>query len=344
MRGYISVKTPVNLSQEEAHLFLPHLRYQLDPLRVKRIKNALITYSGLCVNRTGLIKECHHWYPWYYDSYISEVASFQRRIESDPGQLIIFDDDNVYLSIFHPWYNYYHWICESIFRLWMVREQAREMILVLPEYYRSSGFIMPSLENFRFKDIYFIPQFKSLLVRNLCLPQIKPWVDGYDKRKLRQVRDFYLSDVLPGKGLDLDLGERLYVSRKKAARKKVANEPELEDLLHAYGFAIINNEDYSFFEQLSIFSHAKYLISIHGSGLTNMLVMKENAHILEFQKRSTNDRDWHSRAFWYLADALEYSYYHQLCEPIDPADDYYHANISVAADRLENNIRFMLSQ
>jgi len=343
MSRNIAVKPPKNLSPEEEYLFLPHLQYRLDRLRVKHLKNVLITYSGLCVNSRGIIKDCHHAYPYYFDGYAADVAGYQQQIEADPDRLITLDDNNIYLAIFHPWFNYYHWICESLFRLWMVRNDTETMTLILPEFYRGSDFIMSSLKPFCFRDIFFIPSFKSLLVRNLCLPQLKPWVDGYDAKKLREVRNYYLEYIAQNSPAHPDCGEKIYVSRKKAARKKVHNEEEIEPILLRYGFTIINNEDYTFLEQVAIYSKAKYLVSIHGSGLTNMLFMPDNSYILEFHKTKTNDQDWHSHAFWYLSDALGHTYYHQLCAPTDNADTYYTANFIVEPEKLERNLRLMLN-
>ena len=342
MVNYCSVAPPANLTPEDEHLFLPHLRYSLEKQKILRLKKVFITYSGLCVNNKGIIRECHHRHPEYYNGYAASIEAYQKGIEKEPGNLVILDDDQTYLAVFHPWYNYYHWICESIFRLWLVRDHLREMILILPDFYKNSDFIMGSLTPFQFKDIFFIPTGKSLLVRNLCLPQIKPLVDSYDPQALREVRKFYLDTIsLPGTG-QINLGKRLYISRKKAARKKIANEEQVEDILKRHGFTTINNEDYSFLDQISIFSHAEQLVSIHGSGLTNMLFMPNNSSVLEFHKARTNDQDWHSRAFWYLADALGHKYYHQLCMPTDSSSTYFTADLLVDTDKLQRNIALIL--
>jgi capsular polysaccharide biosynthesis protein len=339
----ISVNPPKNLSKEDEHLFKPFLTYKLDPVTIKRLKNVFVTYSGLCIDKKGLVKESHHDYPDQYNDYLQEAARYFRISNDKPENLIRLKNDQIYLLIHHPWSkNYYHWICESILRVWMAKDALKDMVLLLPSYNNELGFIKRSLEPFNFKNIYFIPYKKCLYIEDLCMPQIKPVVDGYDSDKVKQIRAFYLKYVLIEKKIFLELGERIYISRRKAARKKIYNEGELEGLLRAFNFTIINAEEFTFFEQISIFSNASYLISIHGSGLTNMLFMQEKAHVLEFHKKKTNGKDWHSLAFWYLADCLGHYYYHQLCDPTDLNADYFNADFIVDIKRFEENLGLML--
>ena len=343
MTKQITVSLPLNVSPEEMHLFKPFLTYELAPQKIKKFKNIFVTYSGFCLNNKGLVKESHHDHPHQLDEYLNEAAHYYYDVEDHPENLVTLNDDQTYLLIHHPWYNYYHWVLECIFRAWMIRDKKDEMVLLLPDYYERTDFIMGSLEPFNFKRILFIPARKSLMVKNLCMPQIKAKVDSYDYKMMAEVKKFYLDYVSEEKKTALNFGERIYISRMKAQRKKVQNEEEIEDVLRKYHFKILNNEDYTFLQQVDIYSHAKYLVSIHGSGLTNMLFMKEDSQILEFHKRKTNDKDWHSKAFWYMTEALGYKYYQQLCDPTDINDDYFNANFIVDADLLDKNLALMFA-
>jgi capsular polysaccharide biosynthesis protein len=339
----ITVSLPLNVSDSSLPLFKPFLQYNLGAQKIKRLKNVFVTFSGFCINNKGLIKESHHDHPHQYADYQNQAAFYYYDVVDNPNHLIELNDNNTYLVIHHPWFNYYHWICECIFRAWMIKDIKDEMILVLPDYYEKTDFITGSLEPFGFKNIFYIPYSKSLFVRNLCLPQIKSKVDSYDYVMVRQIKNFYLDYVTRIKKMAINLGEKIYISRKAARRKRVHNEDEIIPVLLKYDFTILNNEDYNFSEQVAIYSNAKYLVSIHGSGLTNMLFMKEDSKILEFHKKQTNDKDWHSKAFWYMAEALGYQYYEQLCDPTDVNDDYFNANFLVDAKLLEKNLALMFN-
>jgi Glycosyltransferase 61 len=341
MKRMIAVNLPANVTDYEKHIFEPFMKYELVSLKIKKVRNALVTFSGLCLDQKGLIKESHHSNPKQFEDFLREAFSYCHNLIKNPENCINLENDNVYLVIHHPWYNYYHWLCECIFRLWMIKDHLAEMILVLPDYYESTDFIMGSLKPFNLKKIFFIPRPKSLYVKNLCLPQIKPVVDSYDPKAVKEIREFYLNYVLNEKKIHIDLGERVYISRSKASRKKVQNEEELKEILKKYKFVILNNEDYSFLEQVSIYSNVKYLISIHGSGLTNMLFMKENSNIFELLKKKTNIKDWHSPVFWYLADCLGYAYFQQICDPTDLDAGYFNSDLIVDTEQFEKNISLM---
>jgi capsular polysaccharide biosynthesis protein len=340
----VNVKPPLNLSGEDAHLFTPHLNYRRPTLWVRQCKNILITHSGFCLNSRGLIKESHHQYPNQYQDYLQEATHYCRQAVEDPGKLIELSAEVTYLAIHHPWFNYFHWITEAILRLWLVKPILGELTLLLPESYQRSDFIMGSLEPFQVKNIYYLPTGKSAYVPKLCLPQLKPVVDCYYPQYLFGIRRLYLDYAHRKYGSAFHRGSAIYISRAKAARKKVANEVQLINLLKDFGFTILCNEDLSFHEQVAVFSQAEFLISNHGAGLTNMLFMKAGASVLELHKRVTNDKDWHSYAFWYLADALNFRYYQQVCEPTDPTADYFRADVTVDLKKLEDNVRLMMTR
>jgi capsular polysaccharide biosynthesis protein len=205
-----------------------------------------------------------------------------------------------------------------------------------------SAFAKDSLEPFTFKNIFYIPPAKGVLVRTLCMPQIKPVMASYNPVALNDLNNIYIDYVNSVKKITCNLGERIYVSRKKSRRRKIENENEVIEILNKYNFTVIYNEDYSFFEQVAIYSQVKYLISIHGAGLTNMLFMQSPAAIFELHKKQTNTSDQHSLIFWYMADALGLKYYHQICEPTDNDDDFFEADFIVDIELLKRNLKLMM--
>jgi len=337
MKKYISVPLPLNVTNENKLFFEPYINYELAPQKVKKYKNVFVANSGFCMNDKGLIKECHHHYPLQHNYYLNEAAQYYYDVIDHPENLITLDDDHTYVAIHHPWFNYYHWICESIFRLWMVRHQMDDLILILPEYYKNADFIMGSLEPFKIKNIFYIPNGKSVMVKNLCLPQIKPVCDSYNANHIKQVRNFYRNYVLFEKKVPVDPIDKLYVSRQLASRRQVINEDEILKILKKHGFTVFYPENFTFLEQVAIFSNVKYLVGTHGSGLTNMLFMGKNASLLELHKNQTNELNHPSPLFWYMAEALEINYYHQSCETYGK-EDYFEGDYIIDADLLDKNL------
>lgn len=343
MKNLISVPLPLNMSSAESDFYAPYTSYELPTQKIKYLKNVFITFSGFCINRNGLIRECHHSYSVQLESYLGEASEYYYQVVDDPEKLITLDHDTNYLVIHHPWFNYYHWICESIFRLWLVRRKLPSLTLVLPEYYKNADFITGSLEPFNLDNILFIPNGKSLLVRNLVLPQLKPLCDAYNSRHIRQVSKFYRDYVANTKELAIEKMERLYISRKFAGRRKVINETEILSILYKYDFSIYYPEKHGFLEQVATFSGIRYLIGEHGSGLTNMLFMDKNTSVLELHKNRTNELSHPSFLFWYMAEALEINYYHQSCLT-SGKEDYFDGDYIIEPKLFECNIILMISK
>lgn len=343
MNKTVTVPLPLNTKDEELYLYRSYNSYELIQPKIKRIKNVFVANTGFCLNKKGLIQECHHDYPHQHDEFLNEVSHYFYDAQDHPENLITLDDTNVYLVIHHPYFNYYHWICESVFRLWMVRHQLNNLTLILPERYKNADFIMGSLEPFKLKNIYILPNGKSLLVRTLCLPQLKPVCDSYNSKHVRQVREFYTNYVFKEKKIAVKKITRLYVSRKLAGRRQVINEHEFIPILRKYGFTIFSPEKFSFVEQIAIFSGVEYLVGMHGSGLTNMLFMRKGTSLLELHKNETNDLNHPSPLFWFLAEALDINYYHQSCETVG-RKDYFEGEYSVDIVLLEQNLKIILSK
>ena len=338
----VTVTLPLNILNEHKYMYEPYTSYELAAVRAKRKKNVFVAHSGFCMNSEGLIKECHHAYPLQVNYYQNEASKYYYDVADHPENLITLDDDRLYLTIHHPWFNYYHWICESIFRLWMVRRQLDNLTLVLPEYYKHADFITGSLEPFKIKNIFYIPNGKSLMVKNLYLPQIKPVCDSYNANHLKQVSKFYRDYVWLEKKIKVEKIEKLYVSRQLASRRKVINEDEILPVIKKHGFTIFYPENHTFLEQVAIFSRVKYLVGTHGSGLTNLLFMRKGTSLLELHKDKTNELDHPSPLFWYMAEALGINYYHQLCET-HGREDYFEGDYIIDAATLEKNLVKMLN-
>lgn len=342
MNRKVKVAIPVNALPNEIALFEDDTSYQLPSSKVRYIKNAFVTNSGLVCNQNGLIKEsCHYKWEGQPQACFFEALSYYQATEENAENLKMFDDDKIYFVIHNRWQaNYFHWINEAIYRLWLIKDKAASMTLLLPSKEQLSNVALDSLKIFNLKNIVYIPKDKSVQVRTLCLPPQKPVMESYNPEALNELRDMYVnySDL---EKIKTDSYERIYVSRKNARRRKIVNEEEVITALLRYGFNVIYCENYTFFEQVSLFSKAKYIAGNHGAGLTNMLFMPTGSTILELLKRKTNPVRHHSKLFWYMADALGHKYYHQTCEPIDVNELFFEGDIKVDIALLNKNLEMI---
>jgi hypothetical protein len=74
---------------------------------------------------------------------------------------------------------------------------------------------------------------------------------------------------------------RLYISRRKAAARRVINESEIRPLLEEHGFETVLCEDLSLTEQVGLFAKATAIIGGHGAGLTNLIYCMPDSFVGE---------------------------------------------------------------
>jgi capsular polysaccharide biosynthesis protein len=104
------------------------------------------------------------------------------------------------------------------------------------------------------------------------------------------------SEVPPGT-------RRLYVSRRRAACRRVVNEAGILPLLKKNGFEIIEGEALGFEEQVRLFSEAAVVAGPHGGGLTNAVWCAAGTRLFEiFEPGSVR------RCYWSLARARGLNY------------------------------------
>lgn len=77
-------------------------------------------------------------------------------------------------------------------------------------------------------------------------------------------------------------GEKLYITREGARRRRVSNEAELWPRLAVLGFVKLRLEDLSWREQTAAFSAAKVVVGPHGAGLANLVFCRPGTRVVEF--------------------------------------------------------------
>jgi capsular polysaccharide biosynthesis protein len=119
-------------------------------------------------------------------------------------------------------------------------------------------------------DFIYLQPKKNYLIKSISLiaNHIHP-ANYFPKRYLDFYKDLSLR-IIP---TDKKFPSLFYIYRP-LGRRGVLNEEEFHSYLIKYGFAIIRLENYSIDEQINIFMNAKFIIGVHGAGLTNIIFSK----------------------------------------------------------------------
>jgi hypothetical protein len=348
MRNNVNIiQRPHNIEECDYGLFPLKTNFQTKRLPVTIYYNCFVAFNGIALKEFWLINDTVYgykhfkWKIWWkgIEQYI--VSRITKSVEMVYFQK---EENKQYALVFQPWFNYYHWILESVPRLIAIHESNQKSIVFLPQSILYNTFVKESIKPFIDNgNIEFISLDKNAYFKEIVIPPLKSFCEVYDPVDLQKIRTLYLK---ASSETELDQRvhfQKIYVSRRKANRRKIENEDEVLKIVGKYGFEVIDFEDYSFFEQVQIMQKANVIISAHGAGLTNLLFMEPTGKVLELHKKITNPKDHHSIVYWTLASNLGLDYYHQICEPTDIHADFFQADIIVNTVKLEENILLMLN-
>ena len=88
-------------------------------------------------------------------------------------------------------------------------------------------------------------------------------------------------------------GERIYVTRDRARRRRVANEAEVWAQLEPRGFVKLRAEELTWAEQINAFRQAKVVVGPHGAGLANLIFCRPGTRVVElFNRAYVNGLYW----------------------------------------------------
>jgi len=288
-------------------------------MNIVEYQNVFLTRSGIGLKRLRLIQETIHHYKGkrrHFLLYALFQYFFKKKIKLHGRYLIIHN---------HWCPGYFHWITEALPRLFTVRKNIPDRILVLPDSFKDK--VCESIDPFFKGEVLWIPKNINLFIDNLLIPENPPLSGKYDREILLELREIYQKESMT-KQINIPKHNKIYVSRSKSTRRKVVNENELILLLKKNGFAVIHFEDYSFWEQVAMMHHTNVLISAHGAGLSNCLFMKPGNRVIELQKEAKFG-EYIDVLYKDLAEICGLNYDVLYCQPIHEKESIYVADIIV---------------
>jgi len=321
-------KLPVNFHDEHLPLFEGELERVIPATRLLKFENVLASPEGLLFKGTRILPESFA-FPYHLDErrfrsvvkFLATNYAFRRRRKIERDALWITD----YWST-----GYFHWLTDVLTRLFVVRDRLSDLLPVLPGTYQTKEHVQSSLKVFGVTNVDFVGSEEVVECASLIMPSHTAPSGHFNEEAIRGVRNVLLSAYGDANGKD----ERLYISRRNAGRRKIINEDEVTSVLDRFGFETIHAEDLSFEQQVRTCSRARYIVSNHGAGLTNMLFMKDGGSVLELRHIS----DCINNCYFTLASALDLKYYYQTCQPKNQSADPHDAHLVVDTDQLEKNL------
>ena len=326
-------KLPRNFDQAHLNLFQHEFERPIPSTRLLRFENVGVSSEGLLFKGAKILPQSF--------AYAFEFKEWKRR------SILKFLVTNHFLRkrrkietpvlwITDYWSKgYFHWLTDALTRLFVVRDRLDQMTLLLPWEFERQDFVQSSLKVFGVRNVEFIKRDEVVECRSLLMPTHTAPSGHFRDEVIQDVRRTLLSAFGDSSSKD----QRIYISRRLAGRRRIINEDELTPVLKKFGFEMVCAEELSFEQQVKLTSRARYFVSNHGAGLTNMLFMREGGSVLELRHES----DYVNNCYFILASALGFEYYYQLCKGEKDLADPHTADLLVNPSELEKNLSEMIT-
>jgi capsular polysaccharide biosynthesis protein len=286
------VETPaprVFPSIDQGYLVSPHDRYSFPHIQVAEIGAGMI-YGGtnLVLTKDGVI--CHDLYDFERD-YTSEELHGRTLIDPARTRIrwLLHDDSPERLPAAAAFAdacasNYAHWLTEVLPRIaaFCAAEQFKDIPIVVNDGLHKNIMESLFLVTGEGREIITLPIGRALQVDALYLTSVAGYVPFERRNNKLQghshgvfspsafelIRNQVVSSMenLPEKTWP----ENIYLRRNSGARK-VTNATELEEVLIAQGYVIVEPEKLTFLQQAQLFSHATMIVGSSGAALANII-------------------------------------------------------------------------
>ena len=228
-----------------------------------------------------------------------------------------------YILFFNPFShsNIAHWLTEALVRIWLCKDIIQKNDQFLIPRSSMTEFAIDSIRALGFKNECKIHDTSKFIYEKVkvinsngrqtefdpCLVEIRKTILAKNNYSIMSKENPYV----------------LYVKRHKTSKRKILNEEEMIDLLKSqFEIKVIEASQMSFSQQVQEFSKTWCVISMHGAALSNMIWMKEGAHVIELYKdlRSYDGNIYgppNSPSSWYsrLSALMNLNYHLFQCNP-----------------------------
>ena len=330
-------KLPLNFKQEDLDLFQHELERVIPPTRLLKLHHVSVSAEGVLFQQGRMLPESfafpHTRASWKRRSvvkfYLNNYLRRRRRRFAKPAVWVT-DDWSA---------GYFHWLADVLPRLLTVKEELKDLVLLLPSDCKELKYVSDSLRAFEIGGVEFVSPDEVLVCENLLVPTQTAPSGSYNDELIQAVGKVVAEFYAPDAGeLRERPADRVYISRAEAPKRRITNEEEVVDVLREFNFRIVRSEEHSFAEQVRMAARAGYVVSNHGAGLTNILFMRPGASVLEL--RHATDRI--NNCYFTLASALKLNYFYQSCAPENATKDPHSANLRVDVAALKTNLELML--
>jgi capsular polysaccharide biosynthesis protein len=227
---------------------------------------------------------------------------------------------------------FFHWIGDVLPRLEAgATPEIRQRTFLVPAM-AMFPYVSPSLEPYGFSSVAMASWRETIRCGELLIITQAAPTGNYRPSLMKSLRKRFRDHFGVGPAQ-----RKLYVSRTRAARRRVANEDHVAAVMNRHGFEQVFLEDLSFAEQVRRVGSASVLVGNHGAGLANMTWMLPGTTVLELRLRG----DRLNNCYFSLASALDIRYRYLLCSAAGSSRSAHQADVVVDAAELNHELEVL---
>ncbi len=261
------------------------------------IKNAYVSPYGVAFKNGRVVKES----VYSMFSANKQALSFYKKILLNKVRHI----DGKCVVAHHAYYqNYFHFLLEIMPRLFVLKEEASQLKLIINQ--TLPKFAQEYIALFGFKEIIYLKDEEIAKAEDLVFATYLNRGLAYNEDVMRAMADWLREKLIKP---DSTSPERIFISRKHVRYRKTLNEEEVFAYLQQKGFVKFDMDAPGIRDQATFFKNAKYIVGSHGAGFSNM-IFSNNCKLIIDIIHEHHPQD----CFYNLASIFHANYYYFQCK------------------------------
>ncbi|MCB9192577.1 MAG: glycosyltransferase family 61 protein [Flavobacteriales bacterium] len=325
---------PLVIRNNKHSIEAPSTTYTVLERRQRVIRNVFVTHEGLCLKNMLLVKNSHFNLTGKLDKvfYVPlwRLATEQYLVSKYGKSLTVtMLDEGTYLLVHTKWFGYFFWLTDVIPKLILTMSSHSSVRLIYPVSWDQIPYVQDTLKLFPNLEHEQIPSGVHMQIKQLLLPDTRKWSNAIDPQEIKLIRSFFFDKLNSYKTESTISNDKIFISRKKAKRRRIINENEVERALQELDFKCITMEELSLFEQIEIMRNAKFVIGVHGAGLANCIFMQKRGRLIEISPEIEDTQNLRI-PFWRIANAVKVKHQLLVCQDEESSvESNYDSNLLV---------------
>ncbi len=167
--------------------------------------------------------------------------------------------------------NYFHFYNDILAKLFYLRDHqidVNEFVVLVSDHLYSKPYFQYFLKNSFLASLQWHVQTQEWIHFEEAI-FCKPFT--HTKKYLDEILQLVKPEIVVGDA------KRIFLTRSSKSLRYVENLEQLKPVLDKYNFQIVDTSNLSMQDQIVLFSKCRYLVAVHGAGITNILFRRGNA-------------------------------------------------------------------